>query len=190
MSQKKLLHLIFDVLDEERTGLLSPSTFMLLLRVLGFRVTLPNVLRDIQTAIKKRRRIIDTQNSTLNLDKTNASFRFECTNDIDSDPLVDFDLAQEIIENQSNHPSHLDCMDLFRLFDPTDTGYVTVNSLEQVISELLEQENIQPGDDDMGRRLLPVRIGDEDLSAMIHEFDRDGDGRINYEDFNSMMERY
>ncbi|XP_065118412.1 centrin-3 isoform X1 [Paramisgurnus dabryanus] len=57
----------------------------------------------------------------------------------------------------------------FKLFDDDETGKISLRNLRRVAREL--------GED----------MSDEDLRAMIDEFDGDGDGEINQEEFVSIM---
>jgi Ca2+-binding EF-hand superfamily protein len=183
MHLEKLIKLIFHVFDDERTGLLSPSTFMLLLRIVGLRVNLPDVLPWIQTA-KRNRQKRRTHGDSHTLPPSSLQL-----DGIDEDnDLVDLALAMDIIKNQSAQIHSLDFNDLFLLVDPKDTGSISQNSLEQVITELYELENMQDNDD-LGLFLLPTEITEDDVSAMIDEFDKDGDGKLKYDDFVQMMER-
>ncbi|XP_043920112.1 centrin-3 [Protopterus annectens] len=57
----------------------------------------------------------------------------------------------------------------FRLFDDDDSGKISLRNLRRVARELGEN------------------ISDEELRAMIDEFDKDGDGEINQEEFVAIM---
>jgi Ca2+-binding EF-hand superfamily protein len=57
----------------------------------------------------------------------------------------------------------------FRLFDDDSSGKITLKNLRRVARELGET------------------MTDDELQAMIDEFDRDGDGEINEEDFMAIM---
>ncbi|XP_013415117.1 centrin-3 [Lingula anatina] len=57
----------------------------------------------------------------------------------------------------------------FKLFDDDDTGKISIRNLRRVARELGEN------------------MTDEELRAMIDEFDRDGDGEINEDEFQAIM---
>ncbi|XP_077998106.1 centrin-3 [Glandiceps talaboti] len=57
----------------------------------------------------------------------------------------------------------------FRLFDDDDSGKISLRNLRRVARELGEN------------------MTDEELRAMIDEFDRDGDGEINEDEFVAIM---
>ncbi|CAL6017326.1 Centrin [Hexamita inflata] len=57
----------------------------------------------------------------------------------------------------------------FQLFDDDNTGKVTLKNLKRVARDLGEN------------------ISDEELLAMINEFDRDGDGELDQEDFIAIL---
>ncbi|XP_071160670.1 calmodulin-like isoform X1 [Mytilus edulis] len=60
--------------------------------------------------------------------------------------------------------------DAFRLFDKNGDGYVTASELKTILSNNGE------------------KISDEELDAMVKDADVDGDGKINYQEFVSMLE--
>jgi hypothetical protein len=59
----------------------------------------------------------------------------------------------------------------FRLFDEDGTGKISVRALKRVAKELGEA------------------LSDDELAAMIEEFDADGDGMINEEEFTYIMKQ-
>ncbi|VDH98383.1 Hypothetical predicted protein [Mytilus galloprovincialis] len=60
--------------------------------------------------------------------------------------------------------------DAFRLFDKNGDGYVTASELKTILSNNGE------------------KISDEELDAMVKDADVDGDGKINYQEFVSILE--
>ena len=59
----------------------------------------------------------------------------------------------------------------FKLFDEDNTGRVSLRNLRRIAREM--QEN----------------LSDDELQAMIDEFDKDGDGEINEAEFLSIMKQ-
>ena len=57
----------------------------------------------------------------------------------------------------------------FQLFDDDHTGRITLKNLKKIAREIDED------------------IDEDELADMIHEFDRDGDGEINQEEFYELM---
>ena len=57
----------------------------------------------------------------------------------------------------------------FKLFDEEGDGNISVKNLRRVARELGEN------------------LSDQELEAMVEEFDSDGDGKINQEDFINIM---
>eukprot|EP00360_Condylostoma_magnum_P001314 CAMPEP_0168316084 /NCGR_PEP_ID=MMETSP0210-20121227/14216_1 /TAXON_ID=40633 /ORGANISM="Condylostoma magnum, Strain COL2" /LENGTH=80 /DNA_ID=CAMNT_0008294545 /DNA_START=272 /DNA_END=514 /DNA_ORIENTATION=+ len=59
----------------------------------------------------------------------------------------------------------------FKLFDDDGTGYISLKNLRRVARELGEH------------------LSDDELQAMIDEFDRDSDGLISQEEFLNIMKQ-
>lgn len=57
----------------------------------------------------------------------------------------------------------------FKLFDDDGSGKITLRKLKKVAKELGET------------------LSDQEIQAMIDEFDKDGDGQINIDEFLSIM---
>lgn len=76
----------------------------------------------------------------------------------------------------------------FRLFDRDNKGYITLNDLTRVQSEIEDVQNeltIEMGDLDV----MQFRsVGDATLKLMIDEFDMNKDGVINLEEFCRVVE--
>uniref|UniRef100_A0A452ET18 Centrin 3 n=1 Tax=Capra hircus TaxID=9925 RepID=A0A452ET18_CAPHI len=64
---------------------------------------------------------------------------------------------------------HEEILKAFKLFDDDDSGKISLRNLRRVARELGEN------------------MSDEELRAMIEEFDKDGDGEINQEEFIAIM---
>jgi centrin-1 len=95
-------------------------------------------------------------------------------NDIDRDGSGTIDFP-EFLEMMSSKMAERDpreeIMKAFRLFDDDETGKISLKNLKRVSRELGEN------------------MTDEELSEMIEEADRDGDGEINEEEFLRIMKK-
>jgi len=185
---EKIIPVFFDVFDDERTGLLSPFTFTLLLRVLGLRVNVPDVHSLIQSTTqqsKKRSRNEDIR-STL----VEHTHDFSLDHHQSQENFVTLDLAIEVVKSQASN-INLDIKEFFQILNPSDSGYICQDSLEKMISELYDDlENMQgENEDDVGFFSLPSVITKEDVSMMIDELDRDKDGKVSLSDFVYMIQR-
>ena len=58
---------------------------------------------------------------------------------------------------------------LFRVFDKDGNGYISVDELRQVMTNLGE------------------KLTEDEVDEMVREADLDGDGEVNYEEFVTMM---
>merc|ERR1711934_173445 len=94
--------------------------------------------------------------------------------DIDRDGSGTIDFP-EFLEMMSSKMAERDpreeIMKAFRLFDDDETGKISFKNLKRVAKELGEN------------------MTDEELSEMIEEADRDGDGEINEEEFLRIMKK-
>ena len=90
--------------------------------------------------------------------------------DRDNTGEINFDSFEEVmIDKISNRDPTEEILKAFRLFDDDNTGKISLKNLRRVAKDLGEN------------------ISDDELMAMIHEFDRDGDGEIDEEDFISIL---
>eukprot|EP00051_Salpingoeca_urceolata_P028273 m.485979 g.485979 ORF g.485979 m.485979 type:complete len:171 (+) comp24093_c0_seq1:261-773(+) len=83
--------------------------------------------------------------------------------------ITERDFTEVVTERILERNPVEEVMKAFQLFDDDETGRVSVHNLRKVAREL--------GED----------ISQEELKAMIDEFDRDGDGEISQEEFLAIM---
>ena len=95
---------------------------------------------------------------------TNKEYRF-----LISEPNFTVDSLWSLLEN--NAITNFDPVrEAFRVYDPNNTGFVDVDTLNQIMSRM--------GYGDMTK---------DDMDVLIKTADVDGDGRISLEDFRSML---
>jgi Ca2+-binding EF-hand superfamily protein len=95
---------------------------------------------------------------------TNKEYRF-----LISEPNFTVETLWNLLEN--NAITNFDPVkEAFRVYDPNNTGFVDVDTLNQIMSRM--------GYGDMTK---------EDMDVLIKTADVDGDGRISLEDFRSML---
>ncbi|KAG9488009.1 hypothetical protein GDO78_007687 [Eleutherodactylus coqui] len=99
-----------------------------------------------------------------------------------------------------------DVLKILKDYDSEATGKITFDDFNEVVTDLILDRDPQEemlkafklfDDDDSGRislrnlrrvaRELGENMTDEELRAMIEEFDKDGDGEINLQEFISIM---
>lgn len=150
----------FQVFDEERTGELSINSLKLLIRSLGFKITRQQTIQQVH----------DYRTRTLK-----EPFDY---NGIDIGGVLEI-LGPKYNESQRNHPIVEQKMN-FRLFDVDQKGFITITDLKRVVNDLnLHWE-------EMGLD-HPIDLGDDQLKAMIDDFDGNLDGMIREEDFGKIM---
>eukprot|EP00274_Cyanoptyche_gloeocystis_P007843 CAMPEP_0196653436 /NCGR_PEP_ID=MMETSP1086-20130531/3059_1 /TAXON_ID=77921 /ORGANISM="Cyanoptyche gloeocystis , Strain SAG4.97" /LENGTH=99 /DNA_ID=CAMNT_0041984633 /DNA_START=400 /DNA_END=696 /DNA_ORIENTATION=+ len=92
--------------------------------------------------------------------------------DIDKDGsgTIDFEEFLEMMtQKMSEKDPKEDILKAFKLFDDDSTGKISFKNLKRVAKELGEN------------------MTDEELQEMIDEFDKDGDGEINEDEFMAIM---
>ena len=91
-------------------------------------------------------------------------------NDKDGSGLINLEDFMDVMTQKIAARDPMDeIIKAFKLFDEDNTGKITLKNLRRVAKELGET------------------ISDEELAAMIDEFDRDGDGAIDQEDFIAIL---
>lgn len=90
--------------------------------------------------------------------------------EVDGHTELDFkEFLDLMTARMSEKDSKEDIKKIFRLFDEDNTGYITTNNLKQVAKDLGEN------------------IDEVEIREMIERADSDGDGRVTFEDFYSIM---
>ncbi|KAL9276634.1 hypothetical protein ACSQ67_025821 [Phaseolus vulgaris] len=90
--------------------------------------------------------------------------------DADGNGTIDYDefITATMQMNRMNREEHL--YTAFQYFDKDNSGFITTEELEQALHEF----NMHDG---------------RDIKEILHEVDGDNDGRINYDEFVSMMKK-
>lgn len=92
------------------------------------------------------------------------------TRDQHNQPLMDLIGFTDIMTDKfATRDPRQEMIKAFQLFDEQNTGKISLRSLRRVARELGEN------------------LSDDELQAMIEEFDHDGDGEINLEEFLAIM---
>mmetsp|Transcript_33913 Transcript_33913/g.43572 ORF Transcript_33913/g.43572 Transcript_33913/m.43572 type:complete len:172 (+) Transcript_33913:69-584(+) len=95
---------------------------------------------------------------------------YDC--DPNNEGTVDMDTYLEIMTDKyAMRDQDEEIMKAFALFDDDNSGYISIKNMRRVARELGEN------------------LGDEEIQAMIDEFDRDQDGEISKEEFKSIMKQ-
>jgi len=148
----------FQVFDEERTGCISIHSFKMLIRALGFRATEYEVLQEVTNAKKQKGLLVN------------------------DDYDIDLNIVLDVMASKySQRDPVLEMKTNFRLFDVNRDGFITVDDLQSVVADLNEQCK------EMGLE-MPSGLEEDQLKAMIEEFDTDLDGMISQDDFRKIMQ--
>jgi len=90
--------------------------------------------------------------------------------DTDGNGTIDFQEFIEMMPTQERDDNaEEEMLEAFRVFDTDGNGSITADELRQIFNNLGE------------------KLTDEEISDMIQEADKDGDGEINYQEFVNMM---
>eukprot|EP00536_Pseudo-nitzschia_multiseries_P002086 jgi/Psemu1/235350/estExt_Genewise1.C_280011 len=90
--------------------------------------------------------------------------------DTDGNGTIDFAEFVEMMPTQErDDDAEEEMLEAFRVFDTDGNGSITAEELRQIFINLGE------------------KLTDEEISDMINEADKDGDGEINYTEFVNMM---
>mmetsp|Transcript_22258 Transcript_22258/g.28087 ORF Transcript_22258/g.28087 Transcript_22258/m.28087 type:complete len:213 (-) Transcript_22258:57-695(-) len=185
----------FQIFDVERCGSISINNFKLILRALGFRVTKHDVLRDVLESNKRRglyqQRGSDETDNVIRGGDSHNDFNDRMLKEIDLETVLDVILYNPDSKynrmNQTEEEIKLMHRVNFRLFDVENKGYITSSNLKRAIQELKEfSKSLDTGSFDLNQSF--DGMDDDELRAMIEEFDGDQDGMINESEFRKIME--
>lgn len=147
----------FQLFDEERTGEISINALKLLTRSLGFRITRQQTIQQVYDY------------------RTKQGLEPLHHDGIDIDGVLDI-VGPKYAGRNPTVQQKLN----FKLFDKDHKGFITVMDLKRVVEEVNEHW------EEMGLD-HPMALGEEQLQAMIEDFDGNLDGMIDQEDFGKIM---
>ncbi|XP_067424567.1 centrin-3 [Emydura macquarii macquarii] len=161
-------------------------------------LALRNDLAIDKTKRKKRRELTEEQ-------KQEIKDAFELF-DTDKDKAIDYHELKVAMRALGFDVKKADVLKILKDYDRDATGKITFEDFNEVVTDWImdrdPQEEILKAfklfdDDDSGKislrnlrrvaRELGENMTDEELRAMIEEFDKDGDGEINQEEFIAIM---
>merc|ERR1712079_594090 len=92
---------------------------------------------------------------------------------LNGDGTIDFPEFLQMMKKKSNEQEQLDDLkEAFKMFDRNKDGYIDLNELKKVTS------------------LIGTALTSADLYKFMNEADKDGNGKIDYEEFVAMMKQY
>ncbi|EJK61995.1 hypothetical protein THAOC_17417 [Thalassiosira oceanica] len=149
---------VFNVFDVESSGFIDVPTMEILARSLGFRMGQQEIRDAIQSMQEERQ-----------------------TDDVGS---IDLEAVCYILHKRgySSRNAEEEMQSYFRLFDRGNTGYVTLEDLQQLQREVIDAEqrlNIGTS--------VNVEVDDVMLKAMINEFDTNADSVLDFDEFKVLL---
>lgn len=149
--------------------------------------------------VRKKRREVTTQQ----LQEVNEAFQLL---DSDKDSKIDYYELKVALKALGFDVKKDEILRLFRSYDPQDTGHISRDDFIEISRDMIlkrdpmeELENafkLFDRDDQGGisvaslrrvARELDLSPSEDDLRAMIDEFDTDGDGMVSLDDFVQIM---
>ena len=184
----------FDVLDEDRTGTITPHALTTLLRSMGHRVTRDDVMAELTAARERRRRRRRQRITAVVTDDDDDDDDEYIGSSCDADQ-IDVELVLDILAQEryviggtgcSSSAKVADLQDTFRLFDVDNKGIITVENLKKVAMDI--HAGGGSGTTDIGGGGSSSGMIDDDLlQSMIETFDGNLTGGINFEQFCRIM---
>ena len=175
----------FDVLDEERTGTITPHALTTLLRsTLGTR-SRDEIMTELDAARQRRRhrRSRSGQGDDSGPDDDDNDY---------SNGRIDVELALDVCRHASNGSNGstastraANLQQTFRLFDIDDKGIITLDNLRKVADEIYGSET----NTESSSSSRKSSIDDDLLKSMIETFDGDLTDGISFEEFYRIMDR-
>ncbi|KAM9734736.1 centrin-3-like [Menidia menidia] len=126
--------------------------------------------------------------------------------DTDKDGEIDYHELKVAMRALGFEVKKVDVLKILKDYDRGGTGKISFEDFSQVVTErILERDPVEEvlkafrlfDDDESGSiglrnlrrvaRELGENLSDQELRSMIHEFDTDGDGEINQEEFLAIM---
>lgn len=188
----------FDVLDDDRTGAITPHGLTTLLRSMGHRVTRDDVMAELTAARERRRRKRRREaNGVATTDDNGHGLCDDesCNGDGNGADQINVELVLDILSQEryvigvtscSGSTKVADLQDTFRLFDADNKGVITAENLRRVAREV--QAGGERVGTDTGVGGSSSGMNDDDLlQSMIDMFDGNLTGGINFEQFCRIM---
>ncbi|XP_053787484.1 calcium-binding protein 4 isoform X1 [Vidua chalybeata] len=161
-------------------------------------IRLRNELSVDKTKKKKRRELTEEQ-------KQEIKDTFELF-DTDKDRAINYHQLKVAMRALGFDVKKADVLKILKDYDRESTGKITFEDFNEVVTDwILDRDPLEEilkafklfDDDDSGKislrnlrrvaRELGENMSDEELRGMIEEFDKDGDGEINQEEFIAIM---
>ena len=175
---------VFRVFDPDLNGYIDLQSFEVMTRSLGIRMSRVEIRGEVEMAWEERLLHDDD-------DETDDGRPFLEGDTVEQRERIDLSMVVSILAKRGyGKRSTLDEIKMyFRLFDRDNKGYITLEDLIRVQAEI---EGVQDDlREEMGNDLDVLigfrSVGDATLKLMIEEFDVNGDGKIDLDEFCSVV---
>ncbi|XP_045589513.1 troponin C isoform X1 [Procambarus clarkii] len=114
--------------------------------------------------------ILNNMGTAFDVDDLNETIKRV---DIDQDGKINFDkfviIASNFIQDDDEETITSELKEAFRLYDKEGNGYITTQTLKEILKE------------------LDNKLSDNDLNDIIEEIDEEGKGKVDFEGFRELM---
>ncbi|CAE6523060.1 unnamed protein product [Rhizoctonia solani] len=156
-EQKQEIKEAFELFDTDKDGAIDYHELKVAMRALGFELKKAEVLKILR----------DHDKTGHNLMEFDDFAKIMSERILARDPMDEIRRAFQLFDDDGTHK--ISIRNLRRLFDDDGTHKISIRNLRRVAKELGEQ------------------LDDDELQAMIDEFDLDQDGEINEQEFFAIM---
>ncbi|POM60473.1 Caltractin-like protein [Phytophthora palmivora] len=161
-EQKKELREAFELFDTDKVGSIDYHELKVLMRALGFQVTKREVLDLVDDVDVQRSGRVDF-NDYMEISKKLRQKQL----DVELTDRVAVTVRRKVLARDPDE----EIARAFELFDEDGSGTITLRKMRRVAKELGEN------------------LGDDELQAMIDEFDQNQDGEIDMDEFFMIMKQ-
>lgn len=185
LSERQIAEIatIFRIFDPDLSGYIDPPSLEVMARSLGFRMSTIQVLGEVELAWEERMESLLDDGGRRTFEEASAEERRR----------IDLDMTLRILAKKGYSTRNIqDEIDVyFRLFDEGNKGYITLQDLKRVQTEIrqseIELQSEMQSDLDVFQN-TNLNVCESTLNAMIEEFDLNEDGVIDIEEFRQIVE--
>jgi Ca2+-binding EF-hand superfamily protein len=182
LSQRQIAEIqtAFRLFDPNLNGYIDPPSFEVMARSLGFRMSKVQILGMVESAWEER-----LQQNVHGVNEQSEEATTEERRRIDLSTAI-YILSKK---GYSNRNASDEMYMYFRIFDRDNKGCITLEDLTRAHSEIVQTEKeLRQEFGELDVLDSYWNVNEETLKLMIEEFDGDGDGVIDFEEFKRVVQ--